>query len=279
MPPDLNQYRQLLGVVPGASEEEIRKAFLRKAKTVHPDVSSAPDAGDQFKQLTTARDVLLEWLKGPPASTANGMYRPAQPPVDEDTKQAHLRSFRRVREAEERRRNRRGSGRSRQAREAERRQQEFQQEMERRRAEYYLQREEEREREQARHNRERLEEERRLERERKEEKEREQEAQQRAEREAERGRLRAEREERERRAQEEQEQIEQQQRARPSADASERCAWKNCNESESLSAPTETILGLRRFCPEHLPYFTQLKHEQQRERAPRRTVDARRRSE
>ena len=45
--PDAYDPNELLGIARGSSEDEIRKAFRRKAKTVHPDVSDAPDAADR----------------------------------------------------------------------------------------------------------------------------------------------------------------------------------------------------------------------------------------
>jgi hypothetical protein len=49
---------QLLGVSPGASRAEIRRAYRRRAMTVHPDVAG-PDTTARMAELNAARDELL----------------------------------------------------------------------------------------------------------------------------------------------------------------------------------------------------------------------------
>jgi molecular chaperone DnaJ len=51
-------YYDLLGVERGASEAEIKKAFRRKARELHPDVSDAPDAQERFREVANAYEVL-----------------------------------------------------------------------------------------------------------------------------------------------------------------------------------------------------------------------------
>ena len=51
---------EVLGVSKDASDDEIKKAFRKKARTLHPDVNKAPDAEDQFKELNEAYDVLSD---------------------------------------------------------------------------------------------------------------------------------------------------------------------------------------------------------------------------
>lgn len=56
----LLEYYNILEVSPSASEEEIKQAFRRKARLVHPDVNSAPDAKEQFKRVYDAYKVLSD---------------------------------------------------------------------------------------------------------------------------------------------------------------------------------------------------------------------------
>jgi len=50
----------VLGVSRDADRETIRGAYRDQIKEAHPDVSDSPDAGERFKRLTTARDVLVD---------------------------------------------------------------------------------------------------------------------------------------------------------------------------------------------------------------------------
>ena len=45
---------EVLGVSRDATEADIKKAFRRKARELHPDVNKAPDAEGQFKELNEA---------------------------------------------------------------------------------------------------------------------------------------------------------------------------------------------------------------------------------
>ncbi|MDR0459201.1 MAG: molecular chaperone DnaJ, partial [Coriobacteriales bacterium] len=56
-------YYDVLGVNRDATEAEIKKAFYRKARELHPDVNKAPDAEDRFKELSEAFDVLSDTSK------------------------------------------------------------------------------------------------------------------------------------------------------------------------------------------------------------------------
>jgi len=53
-------YYDILGVGRGASEEEIRRAYRRLAREYHPDVSTAADAEDRFKEINEAYEVLSD---------------------------------------------------------------------------------------------------------------------------------------------------------------------------------------------------------------------------
>jgi molecular chaperone DnaJ len=51
-------YYELLGIPRNASESEIKKAFRRLARELHPDVSEAPDAQERFREVVEAYEVL-----------------------------------------------------------------------------------------------------------------------------------------------------------------------------------------------------------------------------
>jgi molecular chaperone DnaJ len=51
-------YYELLGVARSADDAELKRAFRRKARELHPDVSDAPDAEVQFREVVEAYEVL-----------------------------------------------------------------------------------------------------------------------------------------------------------------------------------------------------------------------------
>ncbi|RDI73408.1 chaperone protein DnaJ [Gaiella occulta] len=53
-------YYEILGVERGASDGEIKKAFRRLARELHPDVSEAPDAEERFREAAEAYEVLSD---------------------------------------------------------------------------------------------------------------------------------------------------------------------------------------------------------------------------
>src|SRR5215210_584025 len=60
-------YYELLGVAKDAPEPEIKRAFRRLARELHPDVSAAPDAGERFREVVEAYEVLSK-------SETRGLY-------------------------------------------------------------------------------------------------------------------------------------------------------------------------------------------------------------
>jgi molecular chaperone DnaJ len=53
-------YYEVLGVGRDATETDIKKAFRRLARELHPDVNSGPDAEEQFKEAAEAYEVLSD---------------------------------------------------------------------------------------------------------------------------------------------------------------------------------------------------------------------------
>ncbi len=53
-------YYEVLGVAHDADARTIKRAFLKKARTLHPDVNKAPDAEEKFKQVNEAYSVLSD---------------------------------------------------------------------------------------------------------------------------------------------------------------------------------------------------------------------------
>lgn len=62
MKPSVDYY-EVLGVERDADAKTIKCAFLKKARTLHPDVNDAPDAEERFKEVNEAYSVLSDETK------------------------------------------------------------------------------------------------------------------------------------------------------------------------------------------------------------------------
>lgn len=56
-------YYKVLGIAPGASDEQIKRAYRKQALRFHPDKNKSPGAEDTFKEIAEAYDVLSDAKK------------------------------------------------------------------------------------------------------------------------------------------------------------------------------------------------------------------------
>lgn len=56
----MSDYYEILGVSKDAGKDEIKAAFRKKARELHPDVNKAPDAEEKFKELGKAYETLSD---------------------------------------------------------------------------------------------------------------------------------------------------------------------------------------------------------------------------
>lgn len=71
-----NKYLDLLELEPGATKQDIKKAYRRLSKRYHPDLNKSPDAHDRFIELTEAYNFLMEVGPRPHQETVAYDYNP-----------------------------------------------------------------------------------------------------------------------------------------------------------------------------------------------------------
>lgn len=59
----VKDYYAVLGVAQNATSEQVRMAFRHMARINHPDINTAPDAGERFKEINEAYEILADTEK------------------------------------------------------------------------------------------------------------------------------------------------------------------------------------------------------------------------
>jgi curved DNA-binding protein CbpA len=57
---DFHEARTILGIPADSAHDEVARAYRRRARATHPDVSADPDAAAQFDAVSTAYRVLSD---------------------------------------------------------------------------------------------------------------------------------------------------------------------------------------------------------------------------
>ncbi|MDO9535281.1 MAG: DnaJ domain-containing protein [Bacillota bacterium] len=55
----IDDHYSVLSVTPGASKKEIKRAYRKMAKSLHPDLNKSPEAEEKFKKIHRAYEFLI----------------------------------------------------------------------------------------------------------------------------------------------------------------------------------------------------------------------------
>jgi hypothetical protein len=91
-------FYEILEVPQTASQEDIRKAYRKKAKLWHPDVNKSPDAHTQFQLLNKAYETLVDqnkrWVYDQRSATMHPPYYQQHTPYNNHPRYGHGFGFR-----------------------------------------------------------------------------------------------------------------------------------------------------------------------------------------
>ena len=85
----MNQYLHTLGLSPGVSEADIKRAYRKLAKLYHPDVNTSPDAQRKFVEITEAYNFLIDVGARPHHEEVKYDYDPFRKEYEERRKKAY----------------------------------------------------------------------------------------------------------------------------------------------------------------------------------------------
>lgn len=98
-----NSYLRRLGLAPGASQADVKRAYRALSKRYHPDVNDDPNAEEQFEAIHEAYKFLTEVGPAPHRETVSYDYDPATDEFERKRREARAYAQRQRQEVERRR--------------------------------------------------------------------------------------------------------------------------------------------------------------------------------
>ncbi len=95
-----NEYLEILGLKPGATKEQVKKAYRKLSKVYHPDISKDENAKDKFIEINEAYNFLTTVGPRPHQETINYNYSPKESEYDRWRREARARARKYAREQE-----------------------------------------------------------------------------------------------------------------------------------------------------------------------------------